>query len=113
GSSCQVCFNRAPSGGICISSTGTAAAAKTLRIHLMKNINRRTFLATTGVLAAGHFASSNLVSGSPNEIVGVGFVGVGSRGTVLLNNLLSISGFAVRAVCDIDVEHLEHAQELV
>ena len=38
----------------------------------------------------------------------VGLIGMGSRGSVLLQNLWQIPGVAVRAICDIDSEQLEH-----
>ena len=82
-------------------------------IAFMKEINRRKFLATSDAIVAGQLATRSLLAASPNETVGIGFVGVGGRGTVLLNNLLSIPGFAVPAICDIDPEHWEHVQELV
>ncbi len=48
-----------------------------------------------------------------NDTVGIGIVGVGTRGTVLLQNLLQIPGVEIRAVCDIDESHLLRGQATV
>ncbi len=45
--------------------------------------------------------------------VRVGVVGVGSRGTGLLRILLSMKDVQVPALCDINVQHLNRAQDLV
>lgn len=45
--------------------------------------------------------------------VRVGFIGVGDRGTSLLNVMLAFPGVQIPAVCDIDPQHLKHAQDLV
>jgi predicted dehydrogenase len=72
-------------------------------------MDRRHFLESVGVMAAG----ASLIHGSPNETVSVGCIGVGGRGTHLLKNLLKMKSLAVRAICDIDAEHLANAQKLV
>ena len=75
----------------------------------MTSIPRRTFLGVT----AGALSSAPLLaagadrSRGPNDVLGVGLIGVGNRGSVLLKNLLQIPGVAVRAICDIDAQHLE------
>jgi len=76
-------------------------------------LNRRQFLGASGAVVAGHLLASKLPADSPNDTVGVGFVGVGNRGTALLRNLLPIKNVEVRALCDIKPEHLERAQKLV
>ncbi len=48
-----------------------------------------------------------------NEILGIGLIGEGSRGSVLLQNQSQIPGVAVRAICDIDAEHLERGLKTV
>ena len=74
----------------------------------MTNVPRRTFLGA----AAGALAVSPLVAArasSPNATLGVGVIGVGSRGSALLQNVLQIEGVEVRAICDVDPKRLEAA----
>ena len=75
----------------------------------MTSIPRRTFLGVTaGTLTAARLAAvSAAAARGPNDTLGVGLIGVGNRGSVLLKNLLQIPGVAVRAICDIDAQHLE------
>ena len=81
----------------------------------MTGLNRRGFLNATGALVAGHALAAPAAPGAAAaaETIGVGIVGVGSRGSVLLKTLLSIPGVAVRAVCDIDPAHLDRALKAV
>lgn len=79
----------------------------------MNPMHRREFLSTTGKIVGVQVAASGLLSAAPSEHVDVGFIGVGGRGTRLLTNLLQISGFRVRAICDIDPAHVSRAQKLV
>lgn len=74
----------------------------------MTGVHRRGFLGATGALVAGQLVAGEAKGGvGPNDTIGIGIVGVGNRGTVLLNNLLQIPGVAIRAVCDTDPKHLE------
>jgi len=81
----------------------------------MTSIPRRTFLGAT----AGAFASTPLLRAGAtgaqgaNETLGVGLIGAGSRGTALLQNLLQIPGVAVRAICDVEPDHLERGLKMV
>ena len=50
---------------------------------------------------------------APNNPVRIGFVGVGGRGTHLINLLLKIEGLEIRAVCDIVEDRVIRAQRLV
>ncbi len=78
----------------------------------MTSIPRRTFLSAT----AGALASSPLLAAqapSPNNALGVGMIGVGSRGSALLQNLLQVPGVEVRAICDVDPKRLEAAARIV
>jgi myo-inositol 2-dehydrogenase/D-chiro-inositol 1-dehydrogenase len=80
----------------------------------MTGIDRREFLGATGALVSGHLlARSTRAGAGPNDTVGIGLIGVGNRGTVLLQNLLQIPGVAVRAVCDIAPAHLERGLKMV
>jgi myo-inositol 2-dehydrogenase / D-chiro-inositol 1-dehydrogenase len=67
-------------------------------------MNRRSFLAA---------AAPAVLAGSPNGKIRIGFIGVGSRGTFLLKNILAIPGVEVVAICDIKAEHLARAQKMV
>ncbi|APW58790.1 Gfo/Idh/MocA family protein [Paludisphaera borealis] len=78
----------------------------------MTSIPRRTFLGA----AAGAITSAPLLaagSRGANDTLNVGLIGVGSRGSALLQNLLQIPGVAVRAICDVDAEHLERGLKTV
>ena len=50
---------------------------------------------------------------APLDVVRVGLVGVGDRGTYLLQILLSIEGVEIRAVCDVVESQVARAQRLV
>ena len=47
----------------------------------------------------------------PMERVRIGFVGVGGQGTSHIENLATIEGADVRAVCDIEIEHATGARD--
>jgi myo-inositol 2-dehydrogenase/D-chiro-inositol 1-dehydrogenase len=81
----------------------------------MKIVPRRTFLGVTaGALTSTPLLSAGAaVSRGPNDTLGIGLIGAGSRGSALLKNLLQISGVAVRAICDVDAEHLERGLRTV
>ena len=78
----------------------------------MKSMPRRTFLGAT----AGALASAPLLTAGArgaNDTLGIGLIGVGNRGSALLSNLLLIPGVEVRAICDVDGEHLERGLKTV
>jgi len=78
--------------------------------------NRRSFLKTgsaAAMAAAALGTAAKNVSADKKEIVKIGVVGVGSRGTGLVNNLLDIEGVEIPAICDIDADHLTRAQQIV
>jgi predicted dehydrogenase len=69
-------------------------------------MNRRSFLKTSaalGVLSGG--APALLAARSPNETIGVGFIGLGTRGGDLINATAPIPGVKVVAVCDVYGPH--------
>jgi myo-inositol 2-dehydrogenase/D-chiro-inositol 1-dehydrogenase len=72
-------------------------------------MDRRNFLGSSGLAMAG----ASFLNASAGDAVQVGCIGVGGRGTFHLNNLLKMPNVAVRAICDINPEHLANAQELV
>lgn len=75
-------------------------------------IDRRDFLkiSTATTLGAGLARGFAAPARKP---VRLGMVGVGSRGTVHLRNLLRMGGVEIPAICDINQEHLHRAQTLV
>jgi len=72
-------------------------------------MNRRNFLETAGAALSG----AALLHGSPNDTISIGCIGVGGRGTYHLKHLLKMKNATVRAICDINPEHLANAQDLV
>jgi myo-inositol 2-dehydrogenase/D-chiro-inositol 1-dehydrogenase len=81
----------------------------------MTSIPRRTFLGVTaGALGSTPLLAANAAAApGASETIGVGLIGVGSRGSVLLQDLLQIPGVAVRAICDVDAGHLERGLKAV
>ena len=57
--------------------------------------------------------AASAVAQTGNEKIRIGFIGVGSRGTALLKNLLTRADTSVPAICDIDPANLKRAQDLV
>ena len=49
----------------------------------------------------------------PLDKVRIGFIGVGSRGSSLLGNLLDVEGVEIKAVCDVVPERVKGAQQRV
>lgn len=49
----------------------------------------------------------------PLDKVRIGFIGVGSRGSSLLGNLLELEGVEIRALCDIVADRVKRAQQRV
>ena len=82
----------------------------------MANMNRRKFMeisAATGfavALSGPAFGRQPLKNPEP---VRIGIAGTGNRGKSLLNTLLQVDGVEVRALCDINPEHLKQAQEIL
>jgi hypothetical protein len=96
------------------------------------NISRRDFLVKTAISGAGVVIADRAVNSylmaatskaatqtmigvpfEPRERVRLGIIGVGGRGTSLLNDLLSVDGVDVKAICDLVPEKVEHAQKMV
>jgi len=78
--------------------------------------HRRDFLklgAAGAVWAVGGAAVAAETAPKAIETVRVGLVGIGGRGTVLLNILLGLEGVQVKAVCDIIEDRVAKAQDLV
>ncbi|MEN6574981.1 MAG: Gfo/Idh/MocA family oxidoreductase [Phycisphaerales bacterium] len=84
---------------------------------MTEQYDRRDFLkaGTAGVAAwaAGGISFAAEVQPPAIETVRVGLVGVGSRGSWLLELLLGLKGVQVKAVCDIIEERITKAQDMV
>ncbi len=76
----------------------------------MTNVNRRMFLGAAGAVVAGQTLTR---ASAASDTLSIGIVGVGNRGSYLLQNLLQIPGVSVRAICDIDRPRLAKAQQVV
>src|SRR5687768_5843567 len=80
----------------------------------MERSNRRKFLTQGLVIGAGLSLAPNLVFGRPpDKKVRLGMIGVGLRGTNHLRNLLSRTDVTIPSICDIDVERISIAQDLI
>jgi myo-inositol 2-dehydrogenase/D-chiro-inositol 1-dehydrogenase len=70
------------------------------------NFTRRNFVKTSVALAG---SAALLPAQSPNDTVRVAFIGVGNRGSYLLQHMLKVPGIKVVAICDINPETLKKA----
>jgi len=85
-------------------------------------VNRRQFLEKSSLIAAAAAAASgarpasaqlnNAAAASANP-VRLGFIGVGIRGTLLMEAAAGIAGVEIKAAADCYKGHLERAQELI
>jgi predicted dehydrogenase len=74
---------------------------------MSSHFQRREFLKLAGAAGiAGSLAGAE-------KPVRIGLVGVGNRGTGLVKILLDVPGVELRAICDINEEHLQNAQAIV
>lgn len=70
-------------------------------------------LAGCGILPKWHQASIEGLTSLPLERIRVGFVGVGARGSSLINVLLNLEAVEIRAICDIKEDKVALAQKRV
>src|SRR5688500_17980322 len=78
----------------------------------MSPLNRRQFIGASGAaIVASSLASHAHAAGGGT--VRIGFIGVGNRGSVHVNNIARIPGVQVTAICDIKPENLERAQNVI
>ena len=75
-------------------------------------INRRTFLASSAA-AAGAYAAPTLRarSSTPNDQIGLGFIGLGGRGNQLLDTFRQLRDVRVTALCEPDELRLAKAHK--
>jgi predicted dehydrogenase len=84
-------------------------------MHSANHPTRRRFLGTTAKTAAT-LAATTLPRGlraatSPNASIGVGCIGLGTRGGDLIKNVTAVAGVKVVAVCDVFQPHLQKGLE--
>lgn len=78
------------------------------------DVSRRTFIQHVGAtLAAAPLMVSRSRGQAPADIVNIGVIGTGSRGTSLLESLAEAKGARVVALCDLDPERLQKAARMV
>ncbi len=79
--------------------------------------SRRNFIRNTAIVGAGMSVLPNLASAmyapKPKEVLNVGLIGVGLRGTNHLTNLLLRTDVQVTALCDIDPERITLGKKLL
>ena len=80
-----------------------------------KHMGRREFLGVTAGTTLSVAASNTLAKGSAAESkkVRIGVIGTGGRGRSLMGNLLAMDGVQIPAICDIDLNAAQAAQQLV
>ena len=83
----------------------------------MSSIARREFLQMNLIAAAGLPAATAILRGadlpkaSPNERLGLGFIGLGGMGSGTFQAMLKQPDVEVRAVCDVYEPHAERARQ--
>ena len=88
-------------------------------MSLDKKITRREFiekstLGTAGLTIASTFGVPALLTNpNPSDVIGIGMVGIGIRGSSLLRQIMNVSGTQVRGVCDAYTPYLERAANTV
>src|SRR5262245_3957167 len=78
-------------------------------------VSRRSFVRRAGQAAMVYRlvdSSPLLKAAGPNSQISMGFIGVGIRGTYLLESFQSVQGVRPLVACDIYDGHLEHAREI-
>jgi predicted dehydrogenase len=78
-------------------------------------LNRRNFIKSAAVAATPFLLPSRVWSAetSPNERIGMGFIGMGKQSRGLLNNFIHHPRVRVVAVCDVDTTRRNDAQQRV
>src|SRR5579864_1830873 len=76
--------------------------------------SRRSFLRNTGAAAVVYRVVDSgfqLKAAGPNDHIGFGFIGVGIRGSYLLENFQALPGVRPVIAADVYDGHLDHAKE--
>jgi len=76
----------------------------------MNDMTRREFIGATAVAAVAGFPSI-LSAKSPNGTIGVGHIGMGTRGGDLINGVVNCDGVKVTAICDVYAPHRQKGVE--
>ena len=77
-------------------------------------MNRRNFIKSSVAAGMAVTMTNNIdLYGRNNKKVRLGFIGVGGRGTGLLKTVLSMENVDIPAICDINVDNLSRAKDLV
>lgn len=79
-----------------------------------ENIDRRTFIKTSAVAGAGlalgaQHAFAALKNRSPNDVIGVACIGVGTQGHRLLQTVQAVPNTEVRVICDLYNGNIQRA----
>jgi predicted dehydrogenase len=82
-----------------------------------KPTSRRTFLKSTAsagaaVAVAANRAPAILAHASPNSVIGVASIGVGTQGHRLLQAVQSVPNTEIRTICDLYTGNIKRAQKL-
>lgn len=80
----------------------------------MKNVSRRDFIKTGSIAAAGISLLKDplLRVKQSDQTVKIGIIGTGNRGTSHVNNLLTVAGVDIVAVCDLFEDRAKNAAGL-
>lgn len=75
---------------------------------------KKTAVAVSSMLLAPTLSSANsFFSGSPNNKVAVGFMGVNGRGTFLAKSFAALPNAEVAFICDVDANVLARTQDTI
>lgn len=70
-------------------------------------MNRRKFVKKSSLSSLGIMSAAYLPNWEQEETIKIGLIGCGWYGIRLAKAVMSIDGFALTSVCDIDAEHLK------
>jgi predicted dehydrogenase len=80
---------------------------------MSKKLDRRIFLGVAGVAVTATAAVADALDEPAAKPVRLGIIGVGGRGTNLLQIALGLGGVEITALCDIDKQRIAAGQDLV
>ncbi|MDD4103224.1 MAG: Gfo/Idh/MocA family oxidoreductase, partial [Kiritimatiellae bacterium] len=82
----------------------------------MKSMIRRRAFIKGSTLAAAAFAAPTIIPATAfgaNELIALGCIGVGDRGTLNMRNLMGVEACRIVAVCDVQRDRMQTAKGLV